>query len=164
MRQDKTRGFLVVVSILSMCGVPAAMAAEVGQQPSKPQATPANPTMTATQSATVSPLEGTTWPVTVTPDELATRKGEKPFADTLMFKDGKVTMSACVKMGFAPSTYTTAPAGAGWSLWTQQTSKDQGQTTWQATLTGETIKGTMVWKKSDGSLLHYAFEGKKITS
>lgn len=166
MRHGKTRGVVVVVGILSLCGgMSAVMAAEPpGQSPSKPSATSASPAVTSTPAATASPLEGTTWPVMVIPDALAAKKGEKPFADTLMFKDGKVAMSACVKAGFAPSTYTASPVGSGWSVSTQQVSKDQGRTAWQATLTGETITGTMVWKKPDGSLLHYAVGGKKATS
>ncbi len=165
MTHGKTGVLLFVLMMLIMSGVvPTARAAEQGQQPLKQQATPTHPPVTSPQPAPVSLLEGTTWPVTVTPDELTKQKGEKPFEDTLIFKDGKVTMSACVKMGFAPSTYTASPIGDSWSFWTKQMSKDQGQTTWRAQLTGETIKGTMTWKKQDGSSSRYIFEGKKATS
>jgi len=100
--------------------------------------------------------------VKVTPDAIAAQKGEKPFDDSFIFKDGKVTMSACVKMGFAPSSYTTIPAAGGaWSLATRQVSTDQSTTRWMATFTGEAVKGTMVWMKKDGTTLHYSVEGKK---
>ncbi len=154
-----------VLFVLVMCGVvPAAMAAEQGQQPSKPQAMPASPTATSTPPATVSPLEGTTWPVTVTPDALTKQTGEKLFEDALSFKNGKVTMSACAKMGFAPSTYTTIPASGSWSFTTRQVSTDQGTTRWMATFTGEAVKGTMTRTKKDGNILRYIFEGKKATT
>ena len=166
------------------CGVlPAAHAAEQGGQSvkqqvtsaassaakapmaapaSQPAAAPINEA-TATQPAT-SPLEGTSWPVTVTPDAMAAQKGEKPFDDTLIFKDGLVTMSACVKIGFAASSYALRPAGETWLFTTQQLSKDQGTTHWEATFTGETVKGTLLWTKLDGTSLHYTFEGKKATT
>ncbi len=160
--QDGKIGRLLFALI--MCGaVPAVMAAEQGQQPSKPQAAPTSPTVTSPPPAMAAPLEGTTWPVTVTPDELTKQAGEKPFEDTLIFKDGKVTMSACVKMGFAPSLYTALPVGDGWSFRTQQVSADQGQTAWRAQLTGEAITGTLTWKKQNGNSFRYTFAGKKAT-
>jgi len=94
---------------------------------------------------------------------MAAQRGEKPFDDSLIFKDGRVTMSACVKMGFAPSLYTTIPAGSSWSFLTRQMSTAQGQTRWVATFTGEAVKGTMTWTKQDGTILHYTVEGKKET-
>ena len=178
-------GWLVVV--LMVCGsVSTARAAEQGGQPSKQQATPTSavthtvpmsastPRATqpmsatpaaATQTATSSALEGTTWSVKATPDAMAAQKGEKPFDDSLIFKDGKVTMSACVKMGFAPSGYTAIPGSSGsWAFLTQQVSPSQGTTRWMTTFTGEAVKGTMTWTKQDGSVLRYTVEGKKATT
>ena len=168
-----------------MCGgLPIARAAEEGGQSAKQQVTAASGTVTtapasapatpaaqptstapaaSTHAAVSSPLEGTTWPVIVTPDAMAAQKGEKPFDDSLIFKDGKVTMSACVKMGFAPSAYTTIPAGSSWSFTTRQVSPGQGTTRWMATFAGEAVKGTMTWTKQDGTALHYTFDGKKAT-
>ncbi len=135
-----------VVVVLIVCGGGAAARA-------------AEPGGAAKQQAT-SPLEGTIWSVKVTPDAIATQNGEKPFDDSLIFKDGRITMSACAKMGFAPSSYTALPAGAVQSFTTHQMSLDQGTTRWTGTFTGETVKGTMVWTKKNGAALHYSFEGK----
>ena len=176
-------GWLVLGCVV--CGgLPIARAAEGGGQSAKPQATatsattatapvpaPATPPVppmspapaAAPQAAMSSPLEGTTWPVKVTPDAMAAQKGEKPFDDSLRFKDGKVAMSACVQMGFAPSTYTALPVGGSWSFTTRQMSPGQGTTRWMATFTGATVKGTMTWMKQDGTILHYTVEGKKAT-
>ncbi len=108
----------------------------------------------------LSDLEGTSWTVKVTPDALAKKKGEKSFDDTLIFANGTVTMTACVKAGFAPSGYTASRAGEVWLFKTEQTSKKEGQTVWFASLSGSAIKGTMTWTKPDGTILHYAVEGK----
>lgn len=114
-----------------------------------------------TKMAAASPLEGTAWSVNVVPDEAAKQQGEKSFEDGLIFKDGKVTLTACVKVGFAPSTYTAEPVGGAWTLATEQISPDQGQTQWAAEISGDTINGTMVWTKQDGTVLHYTFQGSK---
>ena len=111
--------------------------------------------------AAVSPLEGTSWSVKVVPDEAATQQGEKSFDDGFVFKDGKVTLTACVKAGFAPSTYTAAPAGEAWTLTTEQVSPDQGQTKWEAEISGNAIHGTLVWTKTTGTVLRYTFQGSK---
>ena len=175
-----------VVVVFMVCGgVSAVRAAEQGgqspkqqetstgatpsSQPGTLQAAPAVQPMSAAPAATTqtiapSPLEGTTWPVKVTPDAIAAQTGEKPFDDSLIFKDGTVTMSACVKMGFAPSGYTTLPTGSTWSFMTRQVSTSQGTTKWMATFAEEAVKGTMVWMKQDGTVLHYTFEGKKATN
>ena len=165
----------LVVGLVASIGLSAAQAAEQAGQPSKQPAaatgarTTAIPAaqpmgiMPSTQKAAPSPLEGTTWDVKVLPDAMAAQKGEKPFDDSLIFKDGKVTMSACVKMGFAPSTYTTIPTGSAWSFTTHQVSSSQGTTTWTAAVTGDAIKGTMLWTKADGSMLHYTVEGQKAS-
>jgi len=108
----------------------------------------------------LSDLEGTSWTVKVTPDALAKKKGEKPFDDALIFANGTVTMTACVKVGFAPSGYTASRTGEAWLFKTEQTSKKEGQTVWFASLSGNAIKGTMTWTKPDGTVLHYAVEGK----
>ncbi len=118
---------------------------------------------TLNAAAASSGLEGTTWKVRVIPDQAAAKQGEKPFNDALIFQDGKVTMSACVKSGFAASAYTASSSNKGWDFKTQQASKKAGQTVWTATITGHTIKGAMVWTKNNGTVLHYAVEGKQAT-
>lgn len=118
----------------------------------------------STQVAAASSIEGTKWPVKVTPDAATAQKGEKAFDDELAFKDGQVTMSACVKAGFAPSSYSLAPSGSAWSFETSQTSKGQGKTNWTGLVSGDAIKGTMVWTKTDGTTLRYNYEGKKTAA
>ena len=129
-----------------------------------PSAAPLSSQASAAQPVAASPLEGTSWPVKVTPDAMAAQKGEKPFDDTLSFKDRRVTMSACVKLGFAASAYSLTRAGEAWSFATRQVSKEQGMTRWAATFTGETVTGTLLWMKPDGTSLRYTFQGKKAAT
>ena len=112
--------------------------------------------------APTSALEGSRWAVTVTPDEQAKQQGEKPFEDTLIFTQGKVSMSACAKYGFASSTYRASQAGEHWTFQTEQLSRKEGKTVWNAVTTGDAISGTLVWTKKNGAILHYTFEGKKL--
>ena len=111
--------------------------------------------------AASSPLDGTKWTVKVTPDEESAKKGEKAFDDTLMFKNNKVTMSACVKKGFKASEYTATQVGQTWNFSTEQTSTLHGKSEWKAEITGDVIKGTLTVTKKDGSVLNYTFDGKK---
>ena len=143
---------------VAVIGVAVVSAAVVGQCPS------ASGEQASTQIASTSSLEATTWPVKVIPDATTAQKGEKAFDDELSFKGGQVTMSACVKSGFAPSSYTLAPSGSSWSFTTRQVSKDQGNTNWTGLISGDSMKGTMVWTKLDGTILRYNYEGKKAAA
>ena len=107
------------------------------------------------------PLDGTAWTVKVTPDEAATKLGDKPFDDILMFSTGRVSMSECLKYGYKPSRYTTVKSGEGWTVTTEQVSEKDGKTVWNAAIAGDTITGTLVSTKKDGSVRNYTFEGKK---
>lgn len=155
-------GWIVGMSIV--CGgFAVAYAAEQAGSATAPKATSTGAPAASQPGAAQEPsaLEGTTWMVKVTPDTMAVQKGEKPFDDSLIFKDGKVTMSACVKMGFAPSSYSVIPSAAGVSFTTHQVSTDQGTTRWTGTFTGQVVTGTMTLTRKDSSSSHYIFEGKK---
>ena len=117
--------------------------------------------MAARQASTPSGLDGTRWSVQVTPDAAAAKQGEKSSKDTLSFKDGKLTSTACGKYGFASSAYNGTQTGAMWSFSTEQVSKKAGKTAWSGEANGEAIRGTMTWMKKDGSTLRYTFTGRK---
>ena len=109
----------------------------------------------------VLPLDGSAWDVVVTPDEAAAKKGEKVFKDTLLFDDGRATMTTCLKYGFTASPYSAAKLGQKWSLKTRQVSPQQGSSNWDAEIDGDVFKGTMICRKNDGTALNYTFVGKK---
>ena len=112
---------------------------------------------------TVSPLEGTRWSVTVTPDAPSAKKGAKPFTETLIFEGGKVRMRAREGLGFEASAYSLMPAGEGWSFTARQVSQDptKGTIRWEAVFTGETVTGTLLWTTQRNANWHYTVTGKK---
>jgi hypothetical protein len=112
-------------------------------------------------SAAGAALDGTRWSVTVTPDTAAKKAGEKPSKDTLIFKDGQLTSTACVKYGFAPSAYTATGTSTKASFQAEQTSAKEGKTSWSGHATEGTITGTMTWTKQNGQTLQYTFSGKR---
>src|ERR1043165_5848010 len=101
-------------------------------------------------SGIAGPLDGTHWTIKVTPDDAAMRAGEKTFDDTLDFAAGRVSMSECLKQGFAASPYTAAKTSDGYSFKTVQTSAGQGRSAWQGETHGNSVTGTMTWTKEDG--------------
>lgn len=113
------------------------------------------------QNPASSPLEGTRWAVQVIPDPQAQQKGEKPFSDTLVFENGEVWMTECVKVGFESSPYTLSPAGQAWTFATEQVSPKEGRSKWTASIQDNAIRGTFNWTKKDGTTLNYNFEGTK---
>ena len=116
----------------------------------------------AAQAAT--PLDGTKWKIAITPDEAARKAGEKASKDNLVFKNGQVTSAACVKYGFAPSSYTAAGAPTSPSFQMEQVSPKEGKMSWSGQVSGDTIAGTTTWTKTNGKTLHYQFSGKKAKS
>ncbi len=109
-------------------------------------------------------LDGTKWKVTVTPDTAAKKAGEKTSKDTLIFKAGQMTSTACVKYGFASSSYTTEGTKAKSTFQTEQLSAKEGKMTWSGQTLGDTISGNATWTKKNGQQLHYQFSGKKVKS
>ena len=119
------------------------------------------PALAASQTAPALPLDGTTWSVRVTPDEAATKKGDAPFDDILVFNNGHVAMSECLKYGFKASKYSAEKTQDGWTVSTEQVSEKAGKSVWDMAISGDVLKGTLVSTKLDGTVLKYAVEGKK---
>ncbi|MGH9868117.1 MAG: hypothetical protein ACREAA_08140 [Candidatus Polarisedimenticolia bacterium] len=106
-------------------------------------------------------LAGTKWVVTVTPDEKAKAAGEKAFEDTIIFEGEMVTMTECKKAGFSGSNYKQGKTKEGVTFETTQESATEGKSTWKGEALGDSIRGTMKWKKKDGKTADFTFEGKK---
>ena len=143
-------GIASVLAALTLLAAGAAGAAET--QPEKP----------GMAGMPGTPLDGSTFNVNVRPDKAAAAKGEKAFDDTIVFAGGKVEMTECVKYGFAASKYTAAKKAEGrWAFTTEQSSDPSGKSVWHGVIEGSAVKGTLVWTKKDGTVLHYSFDGKK---
>ncbi len=151
----------VFVVLLGGLVIPAAQAAQTdassGAQAAGSVSSPAAPT--------ASPLDGTEWPVKVTPTLAAAQRGEKTFDDAFVFANGKVTLTACAKAGFTSSAYNASPTGpAAWKITTQQESPTAGKTAWVGMVQGDAITGTLAMTKKDGTIERYTFEGKRAAN
>ena len=108
------------------------------------------------------PFEGTTWQVTVTPDEDAHGVGERDFADTLTFKGSKFLSEKFKSRGFDAVDVDTDVRQGGIGGFTANTkSEKNGTAKWTGTATGAEISGDLVWTKADGSVLNYKYTGEK---
>ena len=158
----------LIIVLLSSLALPVAQAAQTDAA-SGTKATAASSTSVQmpapVASTTSSALDGTEWPVKVTPNVMAAQHGEKPFDDAFVFAGGKVTLTACAKSGFAPSAYDASPTGpSAWKVMTQQESPTAGKTAWIGMIHGDAITGTLAMKKKDGTIEHYTFEGKRTAN
>ena len=158
----------LLVALLSGVALPVAQAAQTDAA-SGTKATAASSTSVQmpapVASTTSSPLDGTEWPVKVTPNFMAAQHGEKLFDDAFVFANGKVTLTACAKSGFAPSAYDASPTGpSAWKVMTKQESPTAGKTAWIGMIHGDAITGTLAMTKKDGTIEHYTFEGKRTAN
>ena len=107
-------------------------------------------------------FEGTTWKVTVTPDEDAKGSGEKAFDDTFVFKGGKFTSEKFKAKGFDAVDYDEDTRRGPLGTVTVNAKSDKnGTAKWTATTTGGQLSGDLVWTKADGSVLNYTFTAEK---
>src|SRR5437879_5417108 len=126
---------LAVILLASSAGTPA-RASEVSSAADKTTAATTAPSTTAGASW----LDGTRWIIKVTPDQEAREKGEKAFDDVIVFDGGKVSMTACVKVGFAASDYRTGRASTGkMGFLAKQRSETEGDSEWSGMMEGGSI-------------------------
>ena len=105
------------------------------------------------------PLDGTTWKITVTPDESAMKHGEKPFLDTLIFIDGRMTSGAAFRNGFPSAPYTAAAQNGGVTFTAEHKSPKGGQAKWSAEARRGIIHGKIFVERLNGVKLSYTFTG-----
>ena len=109
-------------------------------------------------------LEGTSWKVDVNPDGMAKDKGEKDFHETFTFADERLVTSEGQRLGFGSAPYKLSRSGdKDWGFSAEQESDTQGKYVWSGTVHEGNMRGTLVWTKSDGSVLTYSFKGDKKT-
>jgi hypothetical protein len=108
------------------------------------------------------PFEGTTWHITVTPDDDARGSGERGFDDTLTFKAGKFTSDTFKAKGFDAIDFDSDTRRGPLAAFTANTKSDSnGTAKWTGTTTGSDISGNLVWTKADGSVVNFSFTGEK---
>ena len=101
-------------------------------------------------------LDGTKWRMEMTP------KGSSipHFIDRVNFDDGKFRSAIFERKGFHSSLYTLTNSG-GPIVWEVKLKSDtKGDVSWYGELNGETMDGTAVWTRSDGTVVSYALSGR----
>jgi len=104
-----------------------------------------------------SSLDGTKWRMEMTP------KGSSipHFIDRVHFDDGKFTSAIFGRKGFRSSLYTLGKNTDGPIVWEVKLKSDtKGDVSWRGELKGESMDGTAVWNKSDGTVISYALSGR----
>lgn len=110
----------------------------------------------------VAVLDGTSWKLSVDPDNMAKDKGAAEFKPTMTFAEGKVTLTDS-KGTFDASPYTVEKSDKkDWTFKTEQTSPTEGTSLWTGTIHEKTIEGKRIWTKADGEVWTYTFKGSKL--
>jgi hypothetical protein len=110
----------------------------------------------------VAVLDGTSWKLSVDPDNMAKDKGAAEFKPTMTFAEGKVTLTDS-KGTFDASPYTVEKSDKkDWTFKTEQTSPTEGTSLWTGTIHEKTIDGKRIWTKADGEVWTYTFKGSKL--
>ncbi|MFB3880291.1 MAG: hypothetical protein ACE149_03460 [Armatimonadota bacterium] len=91
-------------------------------------------------------------------------KGQKPMPDALVFEQGKFDSLGCHAFGFGSAPYEAKAAGKA-VVFQAMTKSAGGETmAWKGKAEGNSISGTMVWKKAKGGPMEVAFFGKRHTA
>lgn len=88
-------------------------------------------------------------------------QGGEAQADTLTFADGTFHSSACDQYGFAAAAYETTDADGAISFEATATSATEGENRWTGTVSGDAIRGTLVWSKAGQDPITYEFSGTR---
>ena len=100
-------------------------------------------------------LDGKTFSVSI--KEMG--KDEEPTKDELIFKDGTLTSTECLKYGFDAGPYEYKKMDDGTVFISNSTSQKEGETQWEGKVDGDKIKGTFIWIKLDQDPVMYKYEG-----
>jgi hypothetical protein len=72
--------------------------------------------------------------------------------------------SACHAYGFGKSVYTAHSMGKAITFQVRATSKDKSKETWNGTVEGNNIHGTVKMTDPQGKVKNYTFKGMKATT
>src|SRR5262245_52168384 len=86
---------------------------------------------------------------------------DKPDPDSLIFKEGKFTSTACEKYGFGSADYTTSTE-KGAVHFKAETKNDQGnKIAWTGTVKNGRATAKGLWSDSNGKTDTFNFDGKQ---
>ena len=169
-RRDRL-GFSIMLLLLAIPGV----AAEDEVQ--RENATRTQPTAVATPASTATPtaasaklpsqeeeiratLEGTTWPLEVTP--LLSGGKTKGYKDTVTFTARQVISEKLSKGGYPSSNYSLTIGDDGVPVWeTMQTKEAAGVVFWRGELHGSAMRGVVSKHPTEGAAEDFSFVGQE---
>jgi len=79
--------------------------------------------------------------------------------DDLIFKDGTLLSTECVKYGFEASPYEFREMDDAIMFISSSTSEKEGENQWEGKVEGDKIKGTFLWIKMGQDPVMYKYEG-----
>jgi hypothetical protein len=86
-------------------------------------------------------------------------KPETGVIEQLVFKDSIFDNLQCHQYGFTSTTYTATKDGDNISFIAEMPGFSEGIMTWTGLIIGDSIQGTMVWKKDGQADMYYTFVG-----
>ena len=99
------------------------------------------------------------WDAVVAPGEDAAQAKEKEFKDVLTFKGDQFMSKAMEKHGFKSTKYEeNQQYGLAATFKAEAKSEKNGTVTWTGQASANQMKGELVWKKPDGTELHFTFQ------
>jgi hypothetical protein len=99
-------------------------------------------------------LDGKTFSGTL--GEKGKTEGDK---DDYIFKDGTFRSTTCDAYGFSAAAYNAKADGDSISFESTTNSTKEGEMAWKGKVKGDTIAGTVLWKKAGQAPKDYWFKG-----
>ena len=107
-----------------------------------------NPGMTVTSPAAVYSLDGQKFKVRIVRDGANEMHGKnRGLGDILSFNNGKFSSEICRRYNFADAPYWIRVEGSQTRFLAELKSPTDGTMRWQGTIRGETLEGTMHWRR-----------------
>lgn len=103
------------------------------------------------------PLDGSSWDV-----RLASR-WFWPFGgrETLVFRRGRFEAERLAAARLLPPHYDAMPGGGATPWRVSAPAADGGTLEWEGRVDGDRIRGSMLWRRADGSVRRYGFRGRR---
>jgi len=103
-------------------------------------------------------LEGSSWDVRVRARSLFAF----PRKDTLVFERGRFISSTYLSSGYLPGGYSAEDGLGKTSRFSASLIREDGSSVdWVGEITGDKMKGTVVWQKRNGARRRYSFKGRR---
>lgn len=86
-------------------------------------------------------------------------KPETGVQEQLIFTDSTFDNLQCHQYGFKEAEYSANKSGNNYNFEATMLSDTEGKMIWKGTITGDTVKGEMIWRKQGQDDIQYEFKG-----